>query len=227
MNAQTKITVESINAAYAVAEKRWFLNRDVATVAKGIEKSEDLKKGLKSWSADTAAYCGQLVSESGIEADTFLKACADTLSVKALMRLPEFMQALHAGNYAKLDGVTCLEILCAATAGGATRQAIAFAATGKGDDNTSAVVKNVSLIRKLQKVLSKVGASTEPTQNSRSFGKGGFCVALGVARMTKDEHGQRVLSVSTDNPVYKRVSDLVSKASDETLKQVKGAKKDK
>ena len=101
--------------------------------------------------------------------------------------------------------------------------AVTFAVTGKGNESTSDEVKDLARIRRVQGVINKVSARTEPTQVSRSFGKNGFCAYLGLGQFVRDEKtGQKVLKVSKSHAMYKLVAKLVDKASDATLKTMKG-----
>jgi hypothetical protein len=103
-----------------------------------------------------------------------------------------------------------------------------FATTGKGDEMTSDLVKDVSLVRKLQKVLNKVGVTTESTQNSRSFGSNGFCLHLNMGHMVKlPGNSESSLEINPKSPFIAAIAKMVEQASEETLGLVKGAKADK
>ena len=138
------------------------------------------------------------------------------------MRACEFFACINAKNYKLLDGVTALQALSAAYAGATTRDAVMFAATGKGNESTSDEVKGIALVRKLQKVLPTVATGTESTQNSRSFGAQGFARALDIGYMQKDAHKVTRLHVNKSNPFFRAMVKMIETASGETLKQMRG-----
>lgn len=221
------ITLDAYHVALNTAEQRWFDGREAKTIAAGIVKSDDIADARKWLSAQTVDFINGKLEGLNLTGEAYLQAVANQLGVKAQKRMIEFFNALHAENYRKLDGVTVLDILACAYAGAVTRDALTFAATGKGNEHTSSEVKNLDLVRKLQKHLPVVGSSTEPTQHSRSFGKNGFCHVLNLARMGKDDKGNKRFFTNEKNPLFVACAKMIDKASDSTLELIKGGKASK
>jgi hypothetical protein len=215
-NAVSGFTLEAFNGAVSQANARW-----ASKEGNEGKFSPDLSKALRFVDAQVIASTSAMLEAGKIDPVTVLQAVSERLPVKAIMRMSEFFNALSAGAYQRLDAVTCLAILSNAYAGAKSRDAITFAVTGKGDQHTSDQVKNIELVRKLQKVCSKVGASTEQTQVSRSFGKNGFCSPLGIGRIVSGE----LIEVNPKNVFFKKVAKLIDDASENTLQLMKGAKK--
>lgn len=218
-------TLETLIAAIAVAESRYIATAPTDKAGNVLTASADLRKGRKFLTVETVAHAASLLDKSKIDGNAVLTSIGSAMPVKAVMRMCEFFAALHAKNYQQLDAVTVLSILSNAYAGAKSRDALMFATTGKGDENTSDVVQ-VENVRKLQRVMKKVGATTAPTQISRSFGKAGFCGALGIGRIVRDEKsGQRELvEVSKSNAFFRAVYQMVNDASENTLSLMRGAK---
>lgn len=226
MTNAKKLTVENVAVALTVAEKRWFDNRDAETIAKGITQSADLAKARKFFTASVIEFANANLKGCNLTAQNLLNAIEKDLPVKAIMRMGEFFSALSAGDYSSLDGVTALSMLSAAYAGGTSREALLFACTGKGNEHTSDQFKDLALVQKMRRALKgkSVAAATEGTQNSRSFGKNGFCKALNMGKMGKDEKGNKALLVDANNALFVALVGMIEKASDSTLELMKGGK---
>ncbi|MDP9155302.1 MAG: hypothetical protein M3O74_13740 [Pseudomonadota bacterium] len=225
MNAQAKeqvITLENVMIAIGRADARHSAKTGSATM------QADLKKAVGYWDDALCVFVAGMLNKARIDQLTFLATIADNMPVKAVMRASEFFACLHAKDYNKLDGVTALSLLSAVHAGAVTRSALVFATTGKGDESTSDVVSDISLVRKLQKALKKtVGVTTEGTQNSRSFGSNGFCRYLNMGKMVKAKGASEAsLEVNAKSPFVAAIAKMVEQASEDTLSLVKGAKKD-
>jgi hypothetical protein len=223
MNAAKEqvITLENVKLAVNRANDRYNKKTGSAHL------QDDLKKALGYWDDALCVYVAGMLNKARIDQVTFLATIADQMPVKAVMRASEFFACLHSKDYRMLDGVTALSILSAIHAGAVSRSAVFFAATGRGDESTSDVVSDVSLVRKLQKALKKtVGATTESTQNSRSFGTNGFCKFLKMGEMVKQKGAESQLEVNAKSPFVAAIAKMVEVASEDTLSLVKGAKKD-
>lgn len=94
-----------------------------------------------------------------------------------------------------------------------TRAGLAFCATGKGNESTSDEVK-VSQARKIIKAFGEIGVSTESTQNSVSFSKGGIADVLGIAR--KDSRTGLPV-VNLENKVAQKLDEIVKGMTDGKL----------
>jgi hypothetical protein len=222
--ALSLLTLNMLAGAIGEAEKRYLSTSPRDKGGNLLTSSADLRKGRKFLTAENVQTAARLLTDAGIDAQALCDRIAKSQPVKATMRMCEFFNALHSGDYKLLDATTVLTILANVRAGAKTRDAIAFSVTGRGDDNTSDQVRSVERIKRLQKLFPKVGAGTEPTQVSRSFGERGFAGDLGIGRFERDAHGQRMLKVNGSNPFYKLVAKLVDKASDATLRTMKGTK---
>jgi hypothetical protein len=223
MNAAKEqvITLENVKLAVNRANDRYNKKTGSAHL------QDDLKKALGYWDDALCVFVAGMLNKARIDQVTFLATIADQMPVKAVMRASEFFACLHSKDYRMLDGVTALSILSAIHAGAVSRSAVFFAATGRGDESTSDVVSDVSLVRKLQKALKKtVGATTESTQNSRSFGTNGFCKFLKMGEMVKQKGAEAQLEVNAKSPFVAAIAKMVEVASEDTLSLVKGAKKD-
>jgi hypothetical protein len=225
MTTQAKeqvITLENVFIAINRANDRYN------TKTGSAHMQDDLKKARGYWDDALCVFVAGMLNKARIDQTTFLATIADNMPVKAVMRASEFFACLHAKDYTKLDGVTALSLLSAIHAGAVTRSALIFATTGKGDESTSDVVSDISLVRKLQKALKKtVGVTTEGTQNSRSFGSNGFCRYLGMGHMVKAKGATETsLEVNAKSPFVGAIAKMVEQASEDTLSLVKGAKKD-
>jgi hypothetical protein len=183
----------------------------------GIDISHaDIRAGLKFWERGSQAmldYTAQNVPDVA----AFL-AGFGALPVKPVKRMSQFLYLLSTGDLNRgLYRTLALEVLGAGCAGATSRAALTFAATGKGDENTSDLVRDVSLVQKLHRAIGRVGSGTEPTQNSNSFGVNGFAKLLGLARMVKDGDKSRELTVNRESPFYRDLRNIIAKASDATL----------
>jgi len=217
----SQISLENVSIAINRANDRWSAKTGNTGVC------EDLKTAQKFWDESLCAFLAGMLKRARIDEITFLATIADNMGVKAVKRVSEFLSCLNAKDYSKLDGVTSLSLLSAMHAGAVSRSALTFATTGKGDESTSDNVSNIELVRKLQKVLNRVGSTTEPTQNSRSFGSNGFAKYLNMGEMVKVAgHTERQLQVNAKSPFIAAIAKMVEQASTETLSLVKGAKKD-
>lgn len=233
MNTQTEnqvspalLTFAQFNDALTSANERYLAGSPCDKSGNPLTRSADIAKGRKFIDAAVVDSFALLLQQSGIDAWEICTATEKVLPMKAIMRMCEFAHALSAGDYRKLDATTVLTILACAQSGAKTRDAVSFAVTGKGNESTSDEVRDIEQVRRLQKLFAKVGSGTEPTQVSRSFGKNGFCVALGLGGFNFDEKaGARILKVNKGNAFYKLVAQMVRKASDSTLKTMKGADK--
>lgn len=225
MNTQTTLTLATLTAALAVRESLYLSTNPVNDLGVPLTASADLRKGAKYLTAPLIEWAAPSIEDHA----QFLRSVETTLSVKAIFRMCQFWAALHSGNTAILDRTTALETLSSLFAGAHTRSALHFAATGKGDENTSDQVKGISTVRKLQKALGQVGATTEQTQNSRTFGKGGFARACGMGSMTKGATSNELSNVNAANGFVVALVALIEKTTESTLtvnmgKKVKGAK---
>lgn len=221
-NQQVTLTIEAVHRALVKGNERYV--RDNGYEAGTV--SPDLHKASKFIDDTVIAYAAKLAAQSKLDQQSIIDAIANVLPVKASMRMLEFWACLAAKNYQRLDAVTALEILSAAYAGATSRDAVRFAATGKGNESTSDEVPGIETVRKLQRVMRKVSTGTEGTQNSRSFGKAGFCRILGMGSMQRDEHGTNRLIVNVGNAYVQAVKRMVEQASEGTLKLARGTTKD-
>lgn len=222
----TVLTLPMLGVALNENESRYLAKNPQDKGGNELQSSADIRKARKFLTPENVAHAGDLLAKAGIDGQALCDAVAKRQPVKASMRMCEFFSALHSGNYKLLDAVTVLTILANVQAGAQTRAAVSFAVTGKGDENTSDQVRNIERVKRLQRIVpNKVGAGTEPTQVSRSFGKAGFCGDIGLGRFVYDEKREtRTLKVDGRNPFYKMVARMIDKASDATLKTMKGAK---
>lgn len=224
--AQALLTIEANEQALAKAESRYLSKNPQDKAGNALTASDDIAKARKFISVENLAHFESMLGKAGIDVSAWVTAVADRLPVKAIMRAYEFNNALHSGDYKLLDATTCNTILANVGAGAVSRDAVSFAVTGKGDANTSDLVKNVELCGKIRRVFEKVGVGTEPTQVSRSFGINGFCGALGIGQFVIDEKsGDRTLTVNAKSPFYRKVFSMIDRASPETLSMMKGKKK--
>ncbi|KVH64534.1 hypothetical protein WS89_04425 [Burkholderia sp. MSMB1072] len=222
MNAQENVfTLENVMIAINRANDRWSKKEGRAG------ECEDLKTARKYWDDKLCVFAAGMLKRAKISDIEFLSTIADNMGVKAVKRVSEFLACLHAKDYTMLDGVTALSLLSAIHAGAVSRSALVYATTGKGDDSTSDVVRDVSLVNKLRRVIGGVGITTEGTQNSRSFGSNGFCKYLGMGKMVRVKGKEATLEVNEKSPFIAAIAKMVETASDDTLSLVKGAKKDK
>jgi len=225
-NQVSPLSLSTMSAALEKAQARYLAGNPTDKAGNALTSSADIRKGAKFLDEIVIAHFAGMLEQSGIDAGVVLQSIETTLPMKAIMRMCEFAHALSAGDYRKLDATTVLTILACGQAGARTRDAITFAVTGKGNESTSDEVRDIEQVRRLQKLFPKVGSGTEPTQVSRSFGKNGFCGALGIGKFEHDEKANaRTLKVNKGNAFYKTVKNMVSKASDATLKTMRGADK--
>lgn len=218
---------EAFLSSLNTAQARYLATSPTDNAGNALTSSADIHKGSKFVDAACIVAIGALMQKGNVDSGAMLTAIETRLSMKAIMRLCEFFAAIHAKNYQRLDGVTCLSILSATLAGATSRDALIFATTGKGDESTSDLVKNTALVRKLQNVLNKVGVTTAPTQLSRSFGINGFCSVIGIGRIVKSPDGTReLIEINQRNPFYRAVFTMIDTATEGTLKLMRGAKKD-
>jgi hypothetical protein len=223
MQTSNVITFEAISQALVSAEARYLAKNPTNKDGIALTHSADIAKARKRFlNEHSVKVLSEGLSKAGIE--SFLDDVSQRMGTKAIMRCFEFANALASGNYKHLDATTCLTMFAVACAGVKTRSAVSFAVTGAGDDNTSDVVRDTALVRKLQQVFPKIGTGTEPTQVSRSFGENGFCKYLGIGFFKKDGNRYAEMQVKTGNPFYKTARTMIEKASEVTLATMKGGK---
>jgi hypothetical protein len=223
MNAQVKetiFTLENVSIAFNRANDRYNTKTGSAHL------QDDIKTALAYWDDALCVFASGMLKKARIDETTFLATIADNMGVKACKRVSEFFACLHAKDYSKLDGVTALSLLSAVHAGAVSREALYFANTGKGDESTSDIVKDLSLVSKLRRVIPGVGVTSEETKVSRSFGVNGFCKYLNMGQMVKVKGKSAVLEVNAKSPFVAAIAKMVEQASSDTLSLVKGAKKE-
>jgi hypothetical protein len=216
---QTNIfTIENVAKALESARVRYVEVNGYAHDA----QSDDLNKAGKHLTAEVCNYAGALMLKGEIDQQRILDAIAGTLPVKATMRMGEMFARLL---MTKGSDRTTLLATCGALVGATARSAVHFAVSGKGDENTSDLVRDTATVRKLQTVFGKVGVTTVATQLSRSFGINGFCNVLGMGSFEKGKAGEEMkLEVKRGNVFVQAIKKYAEGASETTLKLNAGGK---
>jgi hypothetical protein len=220
MTTQNLFNVETVSAAIARANARWAQEWGHTEGT----KCDSLETAQKYVTADVVTYAAGMLADGSINASDVLGQISDRLPVKATMRMLEMFERMYRG---KGSDRTTLLAVCGALMGATSRNAVHFAVTGKGDENTSDHVKNTARVRKLQKLFGLVGVTTVSTQLSRSFGKNGFCNILGMGVFEKGAKGtDPQLKVNAENVFVRALATYADTASENTLKLNQGSKKD-
>lgn len=167
--------VISANTAYSTRK-----GANAVLNAKGIQADLSVALDIIAGLTD-----GQISAISALEiTPKIIAGLHDATNTKKPMRtLQGLLFALTGdGKFLKGSARTFILEFCGLVVGGAkTRAGLAFCATGKGDESTSDEVKIIKA-RQIMKVFGVVSASSEQTQNSVAFSRGGIAETLGVAR---------------------------------------------
>lgn len=174
----------------------------------------DFAKAFKIASGITDAQLS-VINDFGIN-DSIINGLRDATNSKKPMRTLQALLYVVTGDgqYLRGSAKTFMLEFCGLTLAGAkTRSALAFSATGRGNENTSDEIK-IAKARAIMKKLSTIGVSSESTQNSVAFSKGGIAEVLGVAR--KDSRtGMPV--VNLDNKVAVKLDAIIRDMTDGKL----------
>ncbi len=204
------LTIDLIRNAYALGNAAYRARNPES----GTD-SKDIANGLARFERFSAAQWAGIAA-LGIDA-SIVEGIANTGNVKVLLRLPQLIDYLVTGDHRALQGSakTAVVEALAIEAGAKTRDALRFAATGKGDENTSDQI-DVSKARAFVRALggTLISASTEPTQNSVAFARGNLLAILGIAHKT-DRRGMPELN--RDSGLYRAIAKHVNRISERDL----------
>lgn len=179
-NTNANEIIESIKTAFATANSAYVSrNPEKGEALKG-NMQDDIKAGLAVFLEFSPAQVSQL-GKLGVSWANVGQGLGAATNVKVARRLPQFLGFAITGDGRYLKGSTKTAILeyCALCIGAKTKDALRFASTGKGDENTSDVI-NVAKARALRDAFGAVKASSRDTQASVSFSKGGLLHLLGL-----------------------------------------------
>lgn len=225
----TNKQIKKIEQAFSAANIAWA-NRPVRAkdkpevaelkariLAGSGEMQSDIMNGLKTFKNMTPANM-QSLEQLGVDWGAVEKGLINTTNVKIARRLPQFLafMVLHDAKY--LAGSVLVAVLefCGLAVGAKTKDALLFASTNKGNENTSDVI-NVARIRKVQSVLGKRDASSRPTQASVTFSKGGILDILGIVKPWGRGNSAEAMPVIVDTPLTRALCYLLETASDAKL----------
>ena len=174
--------INTIKTAFAAQDARYKQNpKNAQAVEKlGTKMQPDIQAGLATFLALTPGQVGAL-AKLGIDWGKVSEGLSRATNVKVARRLPQFVAFIISGDARYLQGSaqTALLEYCALCIGAKTKEALRFASTGKGDENTSDQI-NVSKARTLRNAFGEVKSSSRDTQASVSFSKGGLLDILGL-----------------------------------------------
>lgn len=197
----------SANAAY-VARAGETANLNKAGINPDLSKALAIVEAL-------AEGQEQAIKALGIES-RLIEGIKQSTNTKKPMRIMQALGFTVSGDGKFLKGSArtfLLEFCGLVIAGAKSRDALAYCATGKGNENTSDTVK-VGQARKIMQAFGKVSAQSEQTQNSVSFSKGGIADTLGIAHKEK-RTGLPVVDLS--NAVAQKLDDMVRTMTDGKL----------
>lgn len=208
-----KIIVEVRNA-FAQANAGYLTRNPEMRATLGDKMQGDVAAGLKVFENLTAPQLDTL-AQLGVDWDRFAKYLANCSNVKVAKRMPMFVAFIVTSDarYLKGSAQTALLEWAGLCIGAKNKDALRFASTGKGDENTSDSIP-VARARALQKAFGRVGASSRDTQASVSFSKGGMLDGLGM--VTPWAKGDTMPGL-VDCKLNRALTMLVSSASDTTL----------
>lgn len=200
----------TIETAYSKANSAYNARHN----SESTTMQKDIAKGLSVFASFSE---GQFLAleKMGIDWASIEKGIAQATNVKVAMRLPMFLAFIVSGNGAMLKGSaqTALIEYCALMLGAKTKDALRFASTGKGDENTSDEI-NIAKARLIQKAFSTVSVGSRDTQASVSFSKGGLLSVLGM--VTPWAKGATMPGI-IDCKLSRALSSLISTATDNTI----------
>ena len=208
------LNIETVKTAIIAA--------NAAYVARKGEKANVNKAGVNPDLAKALTIAGKVAPAqwAAIEAldisEQFVKGLQDASNTKKPMRtLQAVLFALTgSGEYLKGSARTFILEFCGlAIAGAKTRAGLAFCATGKGNEHTSDEVR-IQKARAIMRAFGQVGVSTESTQNSVSFSKGGIAEVLGVAIKGKRSG---MPEINLENKVAQALDKIVNGMTDGKL----------
>lgn len=209
MKNAIKNAVVAANALYIAREganaklNKAGINPSLSTALDVVEKFTD-------------AQC-EAIKNLGIES-RLIDHIKSASNVKKPVRTLQALAFIVTGNGAFLQASarTFLLEYCGLVTGEVkTRDALAFVATGKGNDMTSDRVK-VSQARKIRTAFGAVSVSSEQTQNSVSFSKGGIGEALGLTEKEK-RNGLPNVHKTENNPVALALDSIIKTMTDGKL----------
>lgn len=216
--------IEAINTAYNAQNVNYIARKGASAKLNKSGMQSDISKGMGHFTAFTAPMF-DAITALGISEQQICDGIKKTRNVKVALRLPQLLAFIASGSVDYLQGSakTCLYETAALVMGAKTRAALFFAATGKGDENTSDVI-SVARVRKLQKLAGLIGASTEQTQNSVSFAHDNLGDVLGIAHKA----GRTDLPViNADSPVLLALIKRIDALTDLDLERLQEKSKAK
>lgn len=220
----TKINFDAVKSALFAANAAYVARKGESANVNKAGVNPDIARALKIASQVTD------VQWSAIEAldiaPQLVKGLTDATNTKKPMRTLEAVMFALTGNGQFLKGSArtfILEFCGLVIAGASSRAALAFCATGKGDEHTSDSVK-ISKAKMIMRAFGAIGVSTESTQNSVSFSAGGIAAVLGVAAKEK-RTGMPV--VNLENKIAIKLDEMVRGMTDNKLELIVAQSKGK
>ncbi len=202
--------VMSANAQY-ITRKGATANLNKSGINPDLQKALDIVRDIPD---------GQFVAIKKLEIETrLIDGIKSATNTKKPMRIMQALLFTISGNgvFLKSSAKTFILEFCGLVIGNAkTREALAFSATGKGNENTSDEIR-IAKARAIQKAFGLISAQSEQTQNSVSFSAGGIADTLGIA--TKEKRtGMPV--VNLDNKVAQALDAMISAMTDSKLQLI-------
>lgn len=205
---------DAIVTAIVTANAQYIARKSAKANLNKVGINPDLQKALEIVRAVPDGQWGA-IKKLEVEA-RLLDGIKNATNTKKPMRILQALLFTVSGNgeFLKSSAKTFILEFCGLVIGGAkTRDALAFSATGKGNENTSSEIK-IARARAIQKAFGIVSAQSEQTQNSVAFSAGGIADTLGIA--TKEKRtGMPV--VNLDNKVAQALDAMISAMSDDKL----------
>lgn len=181
------------------------------------EFQADIYAGLKTFKSFTPAHM-QGLEQLGVNWEKVAKGLQDATNVKIARRLPQFLLFIMTQDSKLLQGsaLTGLLEFCGLAIGAKTKEALFFASTGKGNENTSDVI-NVSRARAIRNAFGEVDTSSRGTQASVAFSKGGMLDILGIVTPWAKGQGEDKMPAIVDCGLSRALCYLIENTTDTKL----------
>lgn len=143
------------------------------------------------------------------------------INPKVPKRFVQFVNAVSAGDYTKIDRTSAKGIYALMLAGefSLCRKALAALVSRYQREGVSENTRGISMMTLSKLFKGDVGANTVETQISRTFGENGFAQQAGLT-FGNPKTQNREFWVNLDSPLVKRFESLIQKATDKQIESI-------
>jgi hypothetical protein len=223
---QQNITIDALNAAH-IAQNANYIERNAAPELNKNGMNPNIASAVKIWYGMTPAQFSEAQKLFAKNVD-FCEKIANTRNVKVTLRLPALISFAITGDVNDLKGSarTAVAQILALLYGATTRTALQAAATGLRYEGEAFEI-NAQQARKITKVISCTGLSSESTQHSVTFAKGNMADILGIVKAKKPGDKNPMPEIDANHAFVKRLVKTVSELSEIAIEDLVTTRKRK